>query len=81
MTMVQERQLTDALISFVLNATDGKHTISQEEAMMLPSVLSFLATTRMPERNFRMFIDDVVINGTSQPNLHKTVRKFVKSKE
>ena len=45
-TSEQKKQVTDALVSYVLRVTDDSHYMDQEEAAVLPDILDFLAKNR-----------------------------------
>ncbi len=80
MTSKQEKQVTDALVAFVLTVTDGSHLVDRSEAMVLPAMLDFLMMTNSPERLYKP-IRETMIDSAILPDLHKMIKKFVESKE
>lgn len=81
MTPVQKKQVTDALVAFVLTVTDSSNIIDRSEAMALSAALDFLIETDAPERLYSIASGDEIISSTASPNLHKLAKKFAKSKE
>ncbi len=80
MTSEQKKQVTDALVAFVLTVTDSSYPLERSEAMVLPSVLDFLMKTDSP-KGLEITLGDDMIGSLVTPDLHKMVKKFVESKE
>lgn len=80
MTPDQKKQVTDALVAFVLTVTDSSNIIDRSEAMALSAVLDFLAKTDSP-KGIDITFGDEIIGSTALPDLHKLAKKFAKSKE
>ncbi len=81
MTPDQKKQVTDALVAFVLTVTDSSNIIDRSEAMALSAALDFLIETDAPERLYNIASQSEIISSAASPNLHKMVKKFAKSKE
>lgn len=81
MTSKQKKQVTDALVAFVLTVTDSSHFIDRSEVMALPAVLDFLMKTDSSEKLCSITFGDEIISSTVLPDLKKMIKKFVKSKE
>lgn len=80
MTLEQKKQVTDALVSFVLRVTSDSHYIEQEETAILPAILDFLMKTDSP-KGLEITLGDDMIGSLATPDLHKAVKKFAESKE
>lgn len=81
MTSEQKKQVTDALVAFVLSATSSSHFIDRSEALALPAALDFLAKTDLSEKPLRISDKDVIIGVFPSIDLYGMVRKYSKSKE
>ncbi len=81
MTPDQKKQVTDALVAFVLTVTDSSTTIDRSEAMALSAALDFLIETDAPERLYNIASHSEIISSTTSSNLYKLAKKFAKSKE
>lgn len=81
MTPDQKKQVTDALVAFVLTVTDSSNIIDRSEAMALSAALDFLIETDAPEKLYNIASGDEIISSTASPNLYKLAKKFAKSKE
>lgn len=76
----QKKQVTDALVAFVLAITNDSHIMERSEAMALPAVLDFLMKTDSPE-GINITFGDEIIGSTTLPDLYKITKKFAESKE
>lgn len=80
MTSEQKKQIADALVTFVIRATDSTFGINQEEASVLPFVLDFLVKADSSE-GLKITSDDKTISNAVLPDLHKMIEKFVESRK
>ena len=79
-TSEQKKQIADALVTFVIRATDSTFGINKEEASVLPFVLDFLVKVDSSE-GLKITSDDKTISNAVLPDLHKMIEKFVESRK